>query len=69
MERDAERLAGRVRALRRRAKLSQVALAERASVARSTVARIELGESNPDLDTLGKLAVALGVSTSELLED
>jgi len=61
-----ERLAERVRTLRRRHGLSQHDLAERAGVSRSTVARVELGESNPDLDTLGKLATALGVSPRAL---
>ncbi len=68
MERDVERLAGRVRVLRRRNGFSQEALARAADVSRTTIARIELNQGNPDLLTLGKLARALGVETSELLE-
>ena len=67
-ERDAERLAGTVRLLRRRLSLSQVQLAQQAGLSRSTIARIELGLANPDLATLSKLATALDVSTSRLLK-
>jgi transcriptional regulator with XRE-family HTH domain len=69
LERDAEKLSERVRSLRRRRGLTQVALAGAAGVSRSTVARVELGESNPDLQTMGKLARALGVPTAALLGD
>lgn len=65
---DAERLSERVRTLRRRQGLSQAALAERAGVPRSTIARIELGGGNPNLETMSKIAGAFGVDTVELLD-
>ena len=43
-------------------------LAERAGVARDTVAKAEQGRRKPHPITLSKIARALGVSTAELLE-
>ena len=45
---------------RHRAGLSQYDLARKASLPQSTVARMELAKSNPNLKTLVKLADALG---------
>ena len=53
---------------RRRAKLSQEELAVRASIHRTAVGMIERGERVPRIDTLVKLAGALGVSADELLD-
>jgi len=51
-----------------KAALSQRALAEKAEVAASTIARIELGgEVFPS--TVGKLARALGCEPADLMED
>jgi transcriptional regulator with XRE-family HTH domain len=44
-------------------------LAERASVAKSTVSLLERGQGNPSIDTLWALAMALGVPFSSLFRD
>jgi transcriptional regulator with XRE-family HTH domain len=63
------RLATVIRELRQRADLTQEQLATRAQVARSYVALIEAGrKKNPSLDILKRLAKALGVPVTELLE-
>jgi transcriptional regulator with XRE-family HTH domain len=63
------RLATVLKQLRDDAKLTQEELAKRAKVARSYVALIEAGrKKNPSLDILKRLARALGVSVTELLE-
>jgi transcriptional regulator with XRE-family HTH domain len=53
---------------RRRANLSQEALAVRASIHRTAVGMIERAERVPRIDTLVKLAGALEISAGELLE-
>lgn len=53
---------------RRRAKLSQEELSFRAGLHRVTVGLLERGERIPRIDTLVKLAGALGVSSAELLD-
>lgn len=53
---------------RRRAKLSQEALAVRASIHRTAVGMIERAERVPRIDTLVKLAGALEISAGELLD-
>jgi transcriptional regulator with XRE-family HTH domain len=61
---------GRVLKQRREAKgMSQVSLAEAARVGRTYIVKLESGEKkNPSLDVLKKLAKALGVPVTELLE-
>lgn len=59
----AERLA----ALRRDRRLTQAALAQRAELNVSQLHRYEVGSSEPTLAALRKLAVALSVSTDELV--
>ena len=44
-------------------------LAEEAGLRRSTISRIENGESNPTLETLYKITTALGITIDELLPD
>lgn len=53
---------------RKRAKLSQEALAVRASLHRTAVGQLERGERVARSDTLVKLAGALGISSEDLLE-
>jgi transcriptional regulator with XRE-family HTH domain len=47
--------------------LSQRALAERAGMPYSMVARIELGQTDPRLSTLRRLAEALAIGVAELI--
>jgi ribosome-binding protein aMBF1 (putative translation factor) len=48
-------------ALRKKGKLSQIALAKRIGSSQSAVARMEAGNANVTVDTLGRIAIALGV--------
>jgi transcriptional regulator with XRE-family HTH domain len=63
----ADVLATNVRALRRKQHLSQMALAERAGLSRSAVAKLELGVCGPRTATIDALAMALGVSAQSLV--
>jgi transcriptional regulator with XRE-family HTH domain len=58
----------RLRTLRERAALTQQELAERAGVSRSTVLRLESGQDEPFPRTARRLARALKVKTSDLME-
>jgi transcriptional regulator with XRE-family HTH domain len=62
-------LAGNVRRLREAKGLSQGALAADAGIYQELISRIENGAANPELDTLGKIAAALGVHPHELLDE
>jgi len=64
----ARRFAFNVRQLRVRADISQEELAFRADIHRTQVSLIEGGERLPRLETLVKLAGALGVTTNDLVE-
>lgn len=58
-----------VKALREQNGITQVGLAKKARVAQSYVAMLEAGEKkNPSLEVLKRLAKALGVPVTELLE-
>jgi len=72
----ANRLAEHVKQLRLEAGLTQAELAARAGVTVETVARLERvlrgrssANSNPSLETLVRLASALGVEVAELLSE
>lgn len=56
-----------LKALRKKASLSQDSLAERLNVSRQTVSSWERGKSYPDLDLLVQLCDALRVTPNELL--
>ena len=56
-----------LRRLRKKARLSQDALAERLSVSRQTVSSWERGNSYPDLDMLVRISDALATDPNELL--
>jgi len=63
-----KQLVRRLKALRNEQGLSQAALAQKANLAREFLARLELGQHDPSLSTLSKLAKALKVKISEMLE-
>jgi len=58
----------RIKALREKRGLSQETLATRAGISRGYLARLETGRHEPTLTTLGKIARALKVKTTELLK-
>jgi transcriptional regulator with XRE-family HTH domain len=54
--------------LREKKGISQLALAKRAKVAQAYISEMEAGgKKNPGIETLRKLAKALGVTVTELL--
>ena len=53
---------------RKKVKLSQVELEEKAGLSESTVGRIERGLTNPTLSTLKVLAKALNIPLKELMD-
>lgn len=57
----------RLKKLREERKLSQQQLADKLSINRSTYARYELGQTQPDYDTLRKIADFFEVSVDYLL--
>ncbi|WP_454741338.1 helix-turn-helix domain-containing protein [Cupriavidus necator] len=62
-----EAVGGAVRRLREEQGLSQRELGDRVGLDRNHISRIELGSTNIALDTLEKIAAALGVSATDLL--
>ncbi|MBR0749970.1 helix-turn-helix transcriptional regulator [Bradyrhizobium japonicum] len=56
-----------VKDLRRSLMMSQTDLAERARIRRALVSDIERKAANPTLDSLVRIATALGVETADLL--
>lgn len=63
------RLGRNVRRLREHKGLSQEAFAFEANIHRTYISDIERGARNPTITVVEKLAVALGVTASELLVD
>jgi transcriptional regulator with XRE-family HTH domain len=63
-----ERMAKRLKTLRGRRGLTQEGLAAKAGLSRTYLARLETARQNPTLSTLVKLAKALGVPVTALLE-
>jgi transcriptional regulator with XRE-family HTH domain len=61
-------MAKRLREWRAKRKVSQRKLAEASGVSREYIARIELGQHDPTLSTLEKLAKALKVKVTQLIE-
>jgi transcriptional regulator with XRE-family HTH domain len=62
-------LAKNLRRLRDAKGLSQDALAADANQHQGLISEIENGRANVELDTLGKIAAALGVPPGELFKD
>jgi len=60
-------LASNIISLRKKQSLSQMQLAKKADMPRSTLTYIESGESNPSLSNLVKLSNALHISVEELI--
>lgn len=58
-----------VREVRVRKGFSQAQLAQRIGVDQSQISRIESGESSPTLETLDKIAGALGVKIIKLIKN
>ncbi len=48
--------------------ISQEKLAELAQIHRTTLGQIENGKNSPTLDTIAKIALALNLSLSEILD-
>jgi ribosome-binding protein aMBF1 (putative translation factor) len=61
-------LGANLREARQRARLSQVELAERAALAQQVISLIEVGRANPTVQTLQRLADALGYPLADLLK-
>jgi transcriptional regulator with XRE-family HTH domain len=61
------RLGQKIREIRKKRKLSQTELAEKADVSFITISRIERGERDPHVRTLARIAKGLGVPAFELL--
>lgn len=66
---DGVRLGQRLRALRIAAGLTQAELARRTGIHRPNIARVEAGRHTPSLETLARLASAIGVATTRVLAD
>lgn len=64
-----DRIARRVRKLRSEKALSLDALAERSSVSRSMISRVERGEASPTAALLEKIATGLGCTLASLFDD
>ena len=63
----AAQLGARIRLLRQQRRLTLDALAERSGVSRAMLSKIERGENNPTLVVVVKVALGLGVTTSQLI--
>jgi transcriptional regulator with XRE-family HTH domain len=61
------RFAGNVRRLRAKKKLPQKALADKIGISVSYVSLLERGQRSPPLETIEKMAKALGVPPAALL--
>ncbi|MGY3532188.1 helix-turn-helix transcriptional regulator [Bradyrhizobium sp. USDA 4452] len=57
-----------VRKLRLSLRMTQAELADRAESRRALISDIERGEANPTLDSVLRIAMALGVEASKLLK-
>ncbi len=58
-----------VRRMRLARRYSQMALAEKAGVSQSWISRIEHSQENPTIESLSRIATALGVGVTVLLQD
>lgn len=67
LEVDGATLGRRLRELRLAAGLTQAELARRTGIHRPNIARVEAGRHTPSLETLARLAQAIGISTTRVL--
>ncbi len=67
IEIDLKNLGARLRQLRLENGLTQAELARRTGIHRPNIARVEAGRHTPSLDTLARIADAIGVSTAQVL--
>ena len=58
-----------IKLYRKKQKLTQVQLADKANISRSYLADVENNRYNPSVDTLKNISIALGVNLNELLSD
>lgn len=56
-----------IRDLRKKKEISLRELAQTANISKSTLSNVENGNNNPSIETLEKIAKALGVQANELL--
>ena len=66
---DGARLGARLREVRVAAGLTQAELARRTGIHRPNIARVEAGRHTPSLETLARLASAIGVPTTSVLAE
>lgn len=66
---DGAKLGAKLRALRLAAGLTQAELARRTGIHRPNIARVEAGRHTPSLETLARLAHAIGVPTTRVLAE
>jgi DNA-binding XRE family transcriptional regulator len=66
---DVAHLGARLRKLRLAAGLTQAELARRTGIHRPNIARVEAGRHTPSLETLARLAMAIGVPTARVLSE
>lgn len=65
---DGPTLGARIRTLRLGAGLTQAELARRTGIHRPNIARVEAGRHTPSLETIARLAAAIGVPATRVLE-
>lgn len=62
----AQKVGKKIRIIRKQKKLTQEELASKIGIHVTTLGRIERGESNPPLQTINRIAQALGIKISDL---
>jgi DNA-binding XRE family transcriptional regulator len=67
-DRERRLVGAKIRAVRKRANLSQLELSRRSGIAQESLSRIEKGLRDPRLGTLRRLAQGMGLSLDQLLE-
>jgi len=68
MKSESEKLGKNLKRIRIKKAISQGDIARSLDVSRGFISNIENGKTNPTLETIARLAKAVGVSTNELLK-